>query len=174
VVGADNTPFITDLNPRRQGGYVPNILAGLATTGIDLVELECQVFFDGVGADHFTEGQFQSDFAWGTSRLPVWPPGAPNDMTVVGTPPLASPESVFDGTIEAYESLPYERGSRLVRCSPCDVAVRASNRADACAALKASVQRFTESYLDSRSRRDTCNSGARTDSAPPGPLWGAG
>jgi len=66
IIDSKGNIFTIDLNPRRQGGYLPNILMALPKINIPKIELKLAL---GEKIQGFDYEDFQCDFVWAHSKI---------------------------------------------------------------------------------------------------------
>lgn len=67
IIDKRGAVFVTDLNPRRQGGYLCHIFAALQK-GIDLVDLELRIYLN-ERVPHLTQEDFDLNYVWAHSKI---------------------------------------------------------------------------------------------------------
>lgn len=112
LINATGVIFPSDLNPRRQGTYIPSILM---SKHIDLVEQECRLFL-GEPLDDFTEADLQYDFAWSCSRLPG--AGVRTPFNIVKSAYESSPQETFASPGGKHWAVYYPAGATVTKGSP--------------------------------------------------------
>ncbi len=149
-----------DLNPRRQGSYIPIVLM---SQKIDLVEQECRIIF-GEPLESFSEADIAGDFAWGMARLPLLVSEAKAGVSLLIAPVVSSPPKVFENIGSHHFAIYYPSGSRVFGSGAGGYFVSAHSREIVDAALETEPLRLSSMLFDVSS--DEAKLNTAHDAAP--------
>ena len=102
--------FVTDLNPRRQGGYFCNVFM---SKKISIIDLEMKLVF-GERIPEFKYEDFQVNYSWAHSKLvPYF-----NNMKILKEFKTGNPNTPFENIGSVYKAIYYPKGHILLAGNP--------------------------------------------------------
>lgn len=110
IINKKGDCFVTDLNPRRQGGYFCNIMM---SKKINIIELEFKLAI-GDPLPQFSYEDFQVDYCWGHSKLAPYFP----NMEIIREFEVGHPEEPFNTRNAVYQAIYYPKNHILITGNP--------------------------------------------------------
>ena len=104
IIDKNGSVFATDLNPRRQGGYLCHILVA-RSKGIDLIDLELRIFLHNNIPD-IAYQDFQVDYVWAHSKIKPYKSG----QRIARVFASKNPSIPFTKKGAVYEAMFYPKG----------------------------------------------------------------
>ncbi|MCH7828552.1 ATP-grasp domain-containing protein [Patescibacteria group bacterium] len=104
IIDKNGSVFPTDLNPRRQGGYLCHILSA-RSKGIDLIDLELRIFLHNDIPD-ISYPNFQVDYVWAHSKIKPYKSG----QKITRVFASKNPSTPFMKKGAAYKAMFYPKG----------------------------------------------------------------
>lgn len=139
--------FVTDLNPRRQGGYLCHILA--ARRKIDIVDLELKIHLGNkIMPPRYND--FQVDFTWAHSKIKPYQAG----QKIIKNFCDNAPYSPFDSKEKAYKAIFYPKNYIFAGGNAGYYITTGTNRNKILQRLKVDVDNIISDSLKSTSWKD--------------------